>query len=90
MPARGLLQEIVAERFDEGDRHALLGERQRQAQTDRPGADDNDALERADHGREQRTRSSGLSNHILGGAGPAGVGEIEHDTVGVLVFRFVK
>src|SRR5215471_472002 len=45
-----LLKEIILpERLDKGDRYPLLGERQRQAKTHRPGPDDNDALRRAGH-----------------------------------------
>ena len=43
--ARHLLEEIVvAQRLDQADRDARLRQRQRQAQSDRPGADDDDAL----------------------------------------------
>src|SRR6266849_1935663 len=36
------------------------------------------------------SRQLRLRHHILGRARPAGVGEIEHDAVGILVFRFIK
>ncbi len=57
--ARHLLEEIVvAERLDQADPHALLRQRQRQAEPDRPGADDDHAVgcshvdaERAANGR---------------------------------------
>src|SRR5260370_25848742 len=42
---RHLLEEIVfPERLDDGNRHALLGECQRQAKADGAGPDDDDAL----------------------------------------------
>ena len=43
--ARHLLEEIVvAERLDQADPHALLRQRQRQAQPDRPGTDHDHAV----------------------------------------------
>ena len=43
--ARHLLEEIVvAQRLDQADRDAVLRQRERQAQPDRPGADDDDAI----------------------------------------------
>ena len=43
--ARHLLEKIVvAERFDQTDRDAFLSQCERQAQPDRPGADDDHAL----------------------------------------------
>ena len=43
--ARHLLEKIVvAEGLDQADRHARLRQGERQAEPDRPGADDDDAI----------------------------------------------